>query len=114
MKKLGLLAMICVCLAPQSVPGQSTERSASSIAAANTRAITAHAVVAATYVPYCVDMVWQVPLGGRGSRVGWLTTSATNPDPLHADAQVYLLRGTGTVFSPGFGEICSKLRRAGI
>jgi pimeloyl-ACP methyl ester carboxylesterase len=68
-------------------------------------------VVALTTVPYGVDLAWQLPLG---SRVSWLTASAANPDPLHAPAKVFLLRGSGTVFSSGFGNLCTKLRRAGI
>ena len=71
----------------------------------------AKAVVAAATVPYCVDLAWQLPLG---SRLGWLTSSVANPDPARAPARVFLVRGTGTVFSPGFGDLCTKLRRAGI
>lgn len=65
-------------------------------------------VLAATSVPYMVDLLWQVPLG---SRLGWVTTSAHNPIPRLTRANVFLLRGTGTMFSPGFGDICTKLRR---
>jgi len=71
----------------------------------------AKAVVAVTTVPYCADLAWQLPLS---SRVGWITASAANPDPLRAPAHVFLVRGTGTVFSPGFGDLCTRLRRAGI
>jgi hypothetical protein len=75
------------------------------------RTVAARAITGVTYVPYCVDMAWQIPLGGR---VGWITAAAANPEPRPADARVFLLRGTGTVFSPGFGDICTRLRRAGI
>jgi pimeloyl-ACP methyl ester carboxylesterase len=68
-------------------------------------------VLAAASVPYMVDMVWQIPLG---SRVSWVTSSARNPNPRQARANVFLLRGTGTMFSPGFGDLCTKLRRSGI
>jgi pimeloyl-ACP methyl ester carboxylesterase len=33
--------------------------------------------------------------------------------PAHARGRVYLLRGTGVVFSPGFGELGTELRQAG-
>ena len=43
-----------------------------------TRDLTARAVVALAAVPYCVDLVWQVPLS---SRLGWATAAIANPDP---------------------------------
>lgn len=75
------------------------------------RTLTAYAITTAAYVPYCVDMAWQLPFGGR---VGWLTAAAANPEPSPTDARVFLLRGSGTVFTPGFGDLCTRLRRAGI
>jgi hypothetical protein len=73
--------------------------------------IRARAVVGLATVPYCVDLAWQLPFG---SRVSWLTTTAANPDPQHAPAHVFLVRGSGSLFSPGFGELCTRLRQAGI
>jgi hypothetical protein len=75
------------------------------------RRVQATAFVAVCAVPYCLDLAWQLPLG---SRLGWLTTSAANPDPERAAARVFLLRGTGTVLTPGFGDLCARLRRAGM
>ncbi|HQR05496.1 MAG TPA: hypothetical protein PLN21_01675 [Gemmatales bacterium] len=68
-------------------------------------------VLAATSVPYMIDLLWQAPLG---SRLGWVTASAHNPSQREARANVFLLRGTGTMFSPGFGDICTRLRRDGV
>jgi pimeloyl-ACP methyl ester carboxylesterase len=51
------------------------------------------------------------PLSGP---VSWATTAAPNPDPAHAAARVFLLRGTGMVFSPEFGTLCTRLRQAGV
>src|SRR5262249_14202405 len=75
------------------------------------RGVIAQAVVTAAYVPYVVDRIWQSPLSGR---LGWATTAAANPNPGRAPARVFLLRGSGTVFSPGFGELCTRLRRTEI
>jgi hypothetical protein len=111
MKKSALLAIVVSFLAESSLFAQTAEQSTASQAAARVRTVTARAISGVTLLPYCVDMAWQVPLGGR---VGWITASVANPDVLAADARVFLLRGTGTVFSPGFGEICTRLRRAGI
>jgi hypothetical protein len=111
MRTLGLLAIIMTGLVDQRLAAQPAEEAATGFHPPSMRSVTAHAVVAVTYVPYCVDMLWQVPSGGR---VGWVTASVANPDPLRANGRVFLLRGTGTVFTPGFGEICTRLRRAGI
>jgi pimeloyl-ACP methyl ester carboxylesterase len=61
--------------------------------------------------PHLVDQIWPLPFGGRMS---WATTLAPNPDPRHAHARVFLLRGTGVVFSPEFGSLCTRLRQAGV
>jgi hypothetical protein len=84
--------------APKESPGPSTLRT-----------IQARAVVGACTVPYCLDLAWQIPLG---SRLSWVTTSVANPEK--SPARVFLLRGTGTVLTPGFGTLCTKLRSAGI
>ena len=111
MRRLGLLAILVASLANQHLSAESAVETTKNLSTTSVRAVTAHAVAAVTLVPYCVDLLWQVPSGGR---LGWFTTSIANPDPLRANAQVFLLRGTGTLFSPGFGEICTRLRRAGI
>jgi hypothetical protein len=111
MKKSALLAIILSFLLEPSLFAQTAEQFTASQASVRIRTVTARAISGVTLVPYCVDMAWQIPLGGR---VGWITASAANPDLLPSDARVFLLRGTGTVFSPGFGEICTKLRLAGI
>src|SRR5689334_14350943 len=48
------------------------------------------------------------------SRLGWLTTSAPNPPEAAARAAAYLLRGSGAVFSRGFGRLCDRLRTVGV
>jgi hypothetical protein len=52
-----------------------------------------------------------VPVGGP---LSWVTTSAPNPDATRSGARVFLLRGTGMVFSPEFGTLCTRLRQAGL
>ena len=119
MKKFPLLAIIVVFAVKPALFAQNTERAGSvsdgpppvAHASGSFRTFTARSISSVTFIPYCIDMAWQVPTGGR---LGWITASAANPDPLPANARVFLLRGTGTVFSPGFGEICTRLRRAGI
>ena len=56
-------------------------------------------------------MTWPFPFGVR---LGWATAGAPNPDPCRALGRVYLLRGQGMAFSPGFGRMCARLRRAGL
>jgi pimeloyl-ACP methyl ester carboxylesterase len=73
--------------------------------------VATQAILAAASVPYMVDLFWQVPLG---SRLGWVTSSAPNPTPRQTRAQVFLLRGTGTLFTPGFGDLCTRLRQNNI
>jgi hypothetical protein len=73
--------------------------------------VATQAVLAAASIPYMVDLFWQVPLG---SRLGWVTSSAPNPTPRRTRAQVFLLRGTGTLFTPGFGDLCTRLRKSNI
>lgn len=48
-----------------------------------------------------------------GTRLSWLTTRVPNPVLSVARGRVYLLRGNGAWFSPGFGRLCARLRRAG-
>ncbi len=111
MKNSAWLVVIVSFLTEPHLFAQTAEQSTTSQASVRMRMVTAHAITSVALVPYCVDMAWQVPLGGR---VGWITASVANPDVLPTDARIFLLRGTGTVFSPGFGEICTRLRRAGI
>jgi hypothetical protein len=111
MRNVTILAIAISLLAKSSLFAQSTEPSRSRQEANSLRTLSAYAICTASFVPYCMDMAWQLPMGGR---VGWITASAANPEPLPKDARVFLLRGSGTVFSPGFGEICTRLRRAGI
>ncbi|MDB5310874.1 MAG: hypothetical protein JWO38_5076 [Gemmataceae bacterium] len=54
---------------------------------------------------------WLFP---AASRLGWATTTVPNPHPAEARAAAYLFRGSGTVFSPGFGRLCDRLRTAGV
>ena len=111
MKKSTILAVVVWLLAESTIFAQSAEPSPASQEAGLLRTLSAYAITTVTFVPYCVDMAWQIPLGGR---VSWLTASVANPEPLPTDARVFLVRGSGTVFTSGFGEICSRLRRAGI
>jgi hypothetical protein len=111
MKKSTVLAIVVSLLADSNLFAQSAEPSPARQEAVPLRTLSAYAISTATFVPYCVDMAWQIPLGGR---VSWLTASVANPEPLPTDARVFLLRGSGTVFTFGFGEICTRLRRAGI
>jgi hypothetical protein len=46
-------------------------------------------------------------------RVGWLSTRVPNPPAESARGRVFLLRGNGIIFSPGFAALCAALRRAG-
>ncbi len=101
MRRLGSLAILVSSLASQHLSAEPAVETTASRSTTSLREVTAHAVAAVTLVPYCADLLWQVPSGGR---LGWFTTSTANPDPLRANAQVFLLRGTGTLFSPGFGE----------
>jgi hypothetical protein len=73
--------------------------------------LAAHIAIAVATVPYAIDLAWQMPFG---SRLGWATASAPNPEAARSPARVFLVRGSGTVFSPGFGDLCTKLRRNGI
>jgi hypothetical protein len=111
MKKLGVLALVASCLTAHNLSAQPIEDPNISLASSSVRVATSYAVTATTFLPYCVDLMWKYPTGGR---VGWLTASVANPDPSQAKARVFLLRGSGTVFSPGFGEICTRLRRSGL
>jgi hypothetical protein len=110
-RNLALLAITVLLLAESSLFAQSVDSPRTGQETGPLRMVTSHAITTVTFVPYCVDLAWQVPLGGR---VGWITASVANPAPQPADARVFLLRGSGTVFSPGFGEICTRLRGAGI
>ncbi|HTU91271.1 MAG TPA: hypothetical protein VMF69_14420 [Gemmataceae bacterium] len=56
-------------------------------------------------------LLWPFPFGVR---LGWLSTSASNPDPGRARGWVFLLRGNGIVFSRGFRVLCDELRRCGV
>jgi hypothetical protein len=98
--KKAVLALTACCLLGQQALAQSPGRW-----------LAAHTLVAVAAVPYCVDLAWQLPLGGR---VGWLTTAVPNPDDAHSPARVFLLRGSGTVFTPGYGALCTRLRLLGI
>src|SRR5262245_49139508 len=60
---------------------------------------------------HLADRLWPLPLGGR---LGWATTSAANPGSRYAPARVFLLRGSGIVFSPDYGKLCTRLREAGL
>jgi hypothetical protein len=80
-------------------------------AVADDKETAAHVIVALASVPYLIDLAWQIPLG---SRVSWATTNAPNPDAARSPARIFLVRGTGTVFSPGFGDLCTALRRQGL
>lgn len=111
MKKSTFLAIVVSLLANSSLCAQSAERSPVRQEAGPLRTLSAYAISTVSFVPYCVDMAWQLPLGGR---VSWFSASVANPEPLPADARVFLLRGSGTVFTLGFGDICTRLRRAGI
>jgi hypothetical protein len=111
MRNSTFLAIAVSLLSQSSLFAQSAEPSRASQEIGPLRTLGAYAICTATFVPYCVDMAWQIPMGGR---VGWITASVANPEPLPTDARIFLLRGSGTVFSPGFGEICTRLRRAGI
>src|SRR5436190_21529640 len=55
--------------------------------------------------------LWPFPFGVR---LGWATARTPNPDPTQSRGRVFLLRGNGVVFSPGFGRMCAALRRAGV
>jgi hypothetical protein len=57
------------------------------------------------------NMAWPLP---SGVRLGWATVAVPNPEPSQAKARVFLLRGTGVVFSLGFSDLCTQLRQAGI
>jgi Alpha/beta hydrolase family len=109
--KAAFLAAFLACLDGQDIFAQAPQVAPPSAAMLIARRIEAKAVVAVCAVPYCLDLAWQTPLG---SRLGWLTASAANPDPVDSPARVFLLRGTGTIFTAGFGELCTKLRRTGI
>jgi hypothetical protein len=61
--------------------------------------------------PHLANQLWPLPFGGR---LSWATTAVANPDYRRAAARVFLLRGTGVVFSPEFGSLSSRLRRAGL
>lgn len=54
---------------------------------------------------------WVYP---AAARVGWLTTTVTNPCLRDAQGLVYLFRGNGTVFTPGFGRLTDRLRIQGL
>ncbi|HEX3151400.1 MAG TPA: hypothetical protein VHR66_25200 [Gemmataceae bacterium] len=109
--KAAYLAIVIACLTGRDIFAQPPQDTTSRATMPSARKIEATAVVAMCSVPYCLDLAWQIPLG---SRLGWLTASAANPDPVRSPARVFLLRGTGTVFSSGYGELCTRLRRAGI
>lgn len=109
--KRSLLAILVACSVGLRLAAQTPTEETSDPPTSTLRLIQARAVVALATLPYCVDLAWQIPLG---SRVSWLTASAANPDPVHSPAHVLLVRGSGTVFSPGFGDLCTTLRRAGI
>ena len=48
------------------------------------------------------------------ARLGWLTTTVANPRSDQSRGAAFLFRGQGAVFSRSFGDICDRLRRAGI
>jgi hypothetical protein len=73
--------------------------------------IAAHIAIAIATVPYAIDLAWQVPFGNR---LSWATASAPNPEATRSPARVFLVRGSGTIFTPGFGDLCTKLRRNGM
>jgi pimeloyl-ACP methyl ester carboxylesterase len=56
-------------------------------------------------------VTWLLP---ASARLGWATTAVPNPREGDARAAAYLLRGTGAVFSRGFGRLCDRLRVAGV
>lgn len=47
------------------------------------------------------------------TRLGWLTTRVANPSLEQARGLVFLFRGTGAWFSPGFGTLADRLRSEG-
>jgi hypothetical protein len=47
-------------------------------------------------------------------RLGWASTSVSNPDPRRAPGRAYFFRGQGIFFSGGFGAMCDELRRHGV
>jgi hypothetical protein len=111
MRNSALLAIAISLLAESGLVAQPDQLSRAKQEFAPRRTLVAHTITAVSLVPYCADMAWQIPLGGR---VSWVTASVANPEPLPTDARVFLLRGSGTVFTPGFGELCTRLRREGI
>jgi hypothetical protein len=54
---------------------------------------------------------WAFP---AAARMGWLTTSVTNPSLRDAQGLAYLFRGNGTIFTPGFGRLTDQLRTQGL
>lgn len=60
---------------------------------------------------HLTDQLWPIPFGGR---LGWATAGAANPERRPGQPRVFLLRGSGMVFSPEYGTLCTRLRRAGL
>jgi pimeloyl-ACP methyl ester carboxylesterase len=56
-------------------------------------------------------ITWLFP---SAARLGWLTSTISNPTLSEARAIAFLFRGNGAVFTPGFGRLCDRLRAAGI
>ncbi|HQR07273.1 MAG TPA: hypothetical protein PLN21_10650 [Gemmatales bacterium] len=56
-------------------------------------------------------MSWAYP---AAARMGWLTTTVSNPSLNEAQGLAYLFRGNGTLFTPGFGLLTDQLRTQGL
>ncbi|MFT3881007.1 MAG: alpha/beta hydrolase [Gemmatales bacterium] len=54
---------------------------------------------------------WAFPVAAR---MGWLTTTVTNPSLPAAHGLAYLFRGNGTIFTPGYGRLTDQLRGQGL
>lgn len=110
--KLAIIGTFIVCVSTGSLSAQPpTPNPARVSPSQKDKDFAARTAIAIATVPYAIDLAWQIPFG---SRLGWATASAPNPDAARSPAQVFLVRGSGTVFSPGFGDLCTKLRRNGI
>ena len=60
--------------------------------------------------PRLTDRIWTIPFGGR---LGWATAALPIPSTGPA-SRAFLLRGSGMVFSPEYGALCTRFRRAGL
>jgi pimeloyl-ACP methyl ester carboxylesterase len=56
-------------------------------------------------------LFWLFP---SATRLGWITAGVSNPPATQTRAAAYLFRGTGAIFTSGFGPLCDQLRAAGV